>query len=246
MWTMNARAAKRLYDAKTAAAKLARYTDGKSLDEFLGGEMLRYAVERQAGVLASAIAASVREAPELADRLPGWERIVALDACLSLETGQEERVRLWNTVVDDVPVLLGAIEQELETFGLPTQETRPGSQRQVAGLITEHLAEIAMLCREHKVARLDVFGSAATGAFSESSDIDFLVIWKPESKASISRYLDLENALQELLEREIDLIDDKEFENPYFRYSVRMSRVALFEDGRLGAPMERDPSRCSG
>jgi predicted nucleotidyltransferase/uncharacterized protein with HEPN domain len=246
MQAMNARAAKRLYDGKKAAARLTEYVAGKTLEKFLGGDMLRYAVERQAGVLASAMAASVREAPELEGRLHQWERIVALDECLALDAGQEELVRLWNTVVDDVPPLLAAIEHELEAFGPPPAEALPNSQGRVVELITEHLAEIGTLCQQYKVARLDVFGSAATGAFTESSDIDFLVTWKPESKRSISRYLELESALQELLGREIDLIDDKEFENPYFRYSVRVSRVALFEDGRVGAQTERDPSRCSG
>ena len=42
-------------------------------------------------------------------------------------------------------------------------------------LIAEHRAEIADLCRQYGVLRLDLFGSAATGAFNEeTSDLDFV------------------------------------------------------------------------
>ena len=35
--------------------------------------------------------------------------------------------------------------------------------------------EIRLLCEKHKVTQLAVFGSAATGKFHASSDLDFLV-----------------------------------------------------------------------
>lgn len=42
-------------------------------------------------------------------------------------------------------------------------------------LLEEKRDEIAALCREFRIKRLDVFGSAATGELdSKTSDIDFL------------------------------------------------------------------------
>ena len=43
-------------------------------------------------------------------------------------------------------------------------------------LIEQHLDAIRALCREYGVARLEVFGSAATGAFDpDRSAVDFIV-----------------------------------------------------------------------
>lgn len=228
---MNARAAKRLYDGKMAAQEIARYVWGQTLDGFLGEEMWRYAVERKAGMLASAMESSVREAPALAARLPYVERVIGLQECLSLDAGDDERRRMWAIVTDEVPVLLLAIDADLDAFGLPDEDAPldPAVELRLIELILGNLDQITALCREYLVAQLDVFGSATTGAFDpETSDIDFLVTYLPESKPSIGRFLDLEAAFSELLGKKIDLIDDREFENPYFRQSVRLSRVNIF------------------
>jgi predicted nucleotidyltransferase len=44
-------------------------------------------------------------------------------------------------------------------------------------LVEHHRKQIADLCRRSGVVRLDVCGSAATGAFSEDSDLDFVAIF---------------------------------------------------------------------
>jgi len=41
--------------------------------------------------------------------------------------------------------------------------------------IAGEIEELSELCRRFNVKRLEVFGSAATGAFSDSSDLDFVV-----------------------------------------------------------------------
>jgi predicted nucleotidyltransferase len=43
-------------------------------------------------------------------------------------------------------------------------------------IIEDNMARLIELCQQYKVARLDVFGSAASGKFDPaSSDLDFLV-----------------------------------------------------------------------
>ena len=47
-------------------------------------------------------------------------------------------------------------------------------------LIETHRAALTQLCRRHHVRRLDLFGSAATGAFdADTSDLDFIVEFAP-------------------------------------------------------------------
>ncbi len=228
---MNARAAKRLYDGKLAAQDLAKYVADRTLDGFLGEEMWRYAVERKAGVLASAVASSVREAPELANRLPYAERVIGLQECLSLDAGNEELRRIWFIVTQEVPKLLVSIDAELDRFGFPDEsaERDPSRELRPIASITENRDQIAALCREFQVERLDIFGSATTGTFnSDTSDIDFLVAYLPDVKPKFSRILELESRLADVLGRKIDLVEDRAFENPYFRQSVRMSRIRIF------------------
>jgi predicted nucleotidyltransferase len=50
------------------------------------------------------------------------------------------------------------------------------------GIIDQHRAALATLCRRFHVRRLDLFGSAAEGSFNpERSDLDFLVTLEAQS-----------------------------------------------------------------
>jgi predicted nucleotidyltransferase len=43
-------------------------------------------------------------------------------------------------------------------------------------LVADNMDAIAQICREFRIRKLDLFGSAATGEFDpESSDVDFIV-----------------------------------------------------------------------
>ena len=98
-------------------------------------------------------------------------------------------------------------------------------------LIEEHREEIAALCRQYGVERLEVFGSAATGAFNFStSDIDFIVQFMEPDKPGIARlYIDFSDALERQFERAVDVIIDQPFRNPYFAQSVAESRHLIYE-----------------
>ena len=109
-------------------------------------------------------------------------------------------------------------------------------------IITDHQAEIDALCRAHGVRRLELFGSAATGDWdAASSDLDFLVSFRAESPWGVHR--DLGRALEQLFERRIDLVREREFENPYFRQSVEDSRTHLWGDERR--PLQQSGARVS-
>ena len=99
------------------------------------------------------------------------------------------------------------------------------------GLIERNLGAIRALCREFKVVRLEVFGSAATGEFDpERSDVDFLVEYAPETDLGpwMKRYFDLQERLEALLGRPVDLVMTGGLSNPYFIRSVNESRQVLY------------------
>lgn len=109
-------------------------------------------------------------------------------------------------------------------------------------IIIDHRREIDALCRAHYVRRLELFGSAATEGWDPaSSDLDFLV--KFEAEAQFTTHGDLEDALRQLFERDVDLIFDGEFRNPYFRQAVEESRTHLWGDYRPASP--RNGARVS-
>lgn len=99
-------------------------------------------------------------------------------------------------------------------------------------LISDNKDAIAALCRRFGIRKLDLFGSAATGAFeSASSDIDFIVDLGGYEPGVTRRFLQFADALEALLGHTVDLITEEQIQNPYFRYSVDQSREPIHEAG---------------
>jgi uncharacterized protein len=99
-------------------------------------------------------------------------------------------------------------------------------------LIASKRDEIAALCRAYGIRRLDVFGSAATGAFDPAtSDIDFIVDLGDYERGVARRFFRFADALEALMGRDVDLITEAQISNPYFRESVSSSREIVYEAG---------------
>lgn len=95
--------------------------------------------------------------------------------------------------------------------------------------LTSQGEEIAAACRRFGVTSLIVFGSAATDAHRDDSDVDLLVTFESDSHLSrFDAYFGLKEALEGILERSVDLVAPSALENPYFASSVAASRVDLY------------------
>lgn len=67
-------------------------------------------------------------------------------------------------------------------------------------------AEIAKVCQRNGIRKLALFGSVLTDRFSESSDIDVLVEFRPDAHVGFFRLADIESELSRLLgSRKVDL-----------------------------------------
>ena len=96
----------------------------------------------------------------------------------------------------------------------------------IPALLEEHIAELESLCMRYRVRTLDLFGSAATGAFdAETSDLDFLVEFEPTVRGV---YFDLLVELECLFGRHVDLVMESAIRNPYFRQSVEQTRIPIY------------------
>lgn len=97
--------------------------------------------------------------------------------------------------------------------------------------IADKHEEIAEICRQHDVVRLEVFGSAARGTDfdPEASDADFLVEFSRRGgPASLDQYFDFRDALRHTLKRPVDLVETGTIRNPYLREAIDRSRELVY------------------
>ena len=100
-------------------------------------------------------------------------------------------------------------------------------------LIEQNLEKIYELCRKYKVKTLSVFGSILTDRFNDESDVDLLVDFEPFDPDSlefdyVTNYLDLQESLENLFSRKVDLIVDGNHLNSYFRYCVNKRKQLIY------------------
>lgn len=100
-------------------------------------------------------------------------------------------------------------------------------------LIELNLQRILALCRKHRVRTLSVFGSILTDRFNENSDVDFLVDFEPHNPDSlefdyVSNYFGLRDALENLLNRKVDLIEYGDNLNPIFKAIVDRKKQLIY------------------
>ena len=82
-------------------------------------------------------------------------------------------------------------------------------------IIDRNIEKIKALCSKHKVSRLFVFGSVLTEHYNQSSDIDFVVDFSDVDIYNYAdNYFDLKTSLENLLNRQIDLLEEKAIKNP--------------------------------
>lgn len=95
--------------------------------------------------------------------------------------------------------------------------------------LDRYLGEIKILCQKNKVKNLYVFGSIMTDEFTDKSDIDLIVdIDSNDPLDYADSYFNLKFALEELLNRQIDLLENKAIKNPYLRENIDSSKKLLY------------------
>ena len=95
--------------------------------------------------------------------------------------------------------------------------------------LEKYSLDITKLCETHKVKSLYAFGSILTDNFNKESDIDLIVDFSNIALEDYAdNYFDFKFSLQELLNRPIDLLEEKAIKNPYFRKSVNQQRQLVY------------------
>lgn len=95
--------------------------------------------------------------------------------------------------------------------------------------ILKHIDQIKRLCSLYKVKALFAFGSVTTDKFRPDSDIDLVVEIEDKNPLSYSdNYFNFKFQLEQLLQRQIDLLEQKSIKNPYLREQIDKTKVLIY------------------
>ncbi len=94
--------------------------------------------------------------------------------------------------------------------------------------IEDHKQVIEKICRDLRVKRLDLVGSASRHDFQhERSDIDVLVEFVGFDRL-FDRYFELKMRLEQHLGRQVDVIQESAVKNPYVKRSLHRDKVRIY------------------
>ena len=95
--------------------------------------------------------------------------------------------------------------------------------------IIDYKNEITTICKKYNVESLSVFGSVLTDRFNDSSDIDFLVVFRNRKIAgSFDRFFDLKEELENILSHNVDLVCENQIKNPYFEDRINQTKKVIY------------------
>jgi predicted nucleotidyltransferase len=85
-------------------------------------------------------------------------------------------------------------------------------------------------CKLNSVKSLFAFGSVVREDFNDSSDIDLVVDFNetdPFTYADL--YFTLKSKLEEILKRQIDLLEERAIRNRFFKQELDSTKVKIYE-----------------
>ncbi len=99
-------------------------------------------------------------------------------------------------------------------------------------LITININSIKRLCEKYHVKSLFVFGSVTRDELNPNSDIDLVVDIDDNDPLSYTdNYFDLKFQLEQLLKRNIDLLESRAIKNQYLKQNIDNTKVLVYGKG---------------
>ena len=95
--------------------------------------------------------------------------------------------------------------------------------------LDNYIKNLQNLCQQHNVKSLYAIGSVLTDKFNDDSDVDLVVDIDSDDPIDYAEhYFNLKFALQDLFKRQIDLLENKAINNPYFRENIDKSKRLIY------------------
>jgi len=96
-------------------------------------------------------------------------------------------------------------------------------------LIQNYKKEIINLCKIHKVKSLYAFGSVLTEKFNTESDVDLIVDFQKIDVLDYGdNYYNLKFSLEDIFNRNVDLLEEKAIQNPYFLKTLNQNKRLIY------------------
>lgn len=96
-------------------------------------------------------------------------------------------------------------------------------------VIKQNINQIQEICKQHKVDRLYVFGSILTSDFNDESDVDVLVKFgNVDLYHYFENLLNFKESLENLLNREVDILEEQALKNPYLKRSIDRNKLLVY------------------
>jgi predicted nucleotidyltransferase len=95
-----------------------------------------------------------------------------------------------------------------------------------------HIVEedIIKFCQKWRIIEFGVFGSVIRDDFRDDSDVDILVTFAPEVKPKLLDRLDMQEEIETLFGRPVDIVQKSLLKNPYLRAEVLSSCLMIYDN----------------
>ncbi|HAT15897.1 MAG TPA: DNA polymerase subunit beta [Microcoleaceae bacterium UBA11344] len=96
------------------------------------------------------------------------------------------------------------------------------------------LDAIAQFCQRWNIVEFALFGSVLRDDFRPDSDVDVLVTYEPSHRLTLSNLLSMQEEIEHLFHRSVDLVEKKQLENPDRRSNILKTYRVIYASGRSG------------
>ena len=219
-----------VWEVQRAAQAILQFTTGKTYEDYATDWVLKSAVERQINKIGGAATRLIVNDDPIARRIGSYAGALGFGNTLDHSWPEVEDREIWDFVQNTLPTVLEETTAILEEERVDQPAPGKSRRRKIIPLVTSRTTQLRNLCQRHHVKRLDVFGSAVTGDFRpDESDIDFLVEFDDsvEGQRFETRF-QLNEGLESLFGRSVDLVIDSAIQNPYFRDEVDQTREPIY------------------
>ncbi|MBL8090444.1 MAG: nucleotidyltransferase family protein [Anaerolineales bacterium] len=88
--------------------------------------------------------------------------------------------------------------------------------------------KIDAFCKKWKISEFSFFGSILRDDFRPDSDVDVLVSFSANAGWSLFDLVDMQQELETMFNRKVDLVEKEALKNPYRRHSILNGREILY------------------
>lgn len=101
-------------------------------------------------------------------------------------------------------------------------------QRVLQDRLHVSLNDIEAYCQRWQITEFALFGSVLREDFRPDSDIDVLAVFAPNTRITLSSWLEMRKEIQELFGRKVDLIEKDLLKNPYSRAEILKTHRVVY------------------